>query len=321
MKKIEKINILLYLIPILLFQILVYNIRPDLEDKMRYRELIQFVNSFDFIFVTKEPVFNLFAIISGYISEILFDTAYYSVEIINLISSVILSIAVYRIHSKNKFAFLIGLSFYVSYDFIYLVAETMRLHLALSLFLLAFSFRNSSLFLRNLLLVIATLTHFSIGLLIMANILKSNKIFYLILILIVINVILLININPNIPIIGITFSEIAGFDVPSSRRYVWERLILYSFIIMITIYYIVEDPTVKKNLITIIVFGYLLYLMNFIEMGIRINSIGIILSLIFGVALNERSRKNSYVIIAYFLLSLILLSFSPLEELLYLNIL
>ena len=179
---IEKINLFLYLIPLILFQILVYNIRPDVEDKMRYRELIGIVNGTEFIFLTKEPVFNLFAIISGYASEFLFDTNYYSVEIINLISSTIFSIALFRLHSKNIFAILIGICLYLNYDFIYLIAETMRLHLALSLFILGLSFRNSSTSFGRILLISAALTHFSIILLLTASIFKSIKIFYIILI-------------------------------------------------------------------------------------------------------------------------------------------
>lgn len=311
------LNFYLFATLMFIYQVGLYNLRPDLEDKFRYREMLAYVGDSGLLFYTKEPIFNIFAFISAGISNFLFDTSYYSIEVLNFISSFLFTFGLYRYAGYRRSIILTAIPLYFSYDFIYLVVETMRLHLAVALFIVAISYQAFYPVRRNVFLLFSAMSHFSIILMLPANLIKSESVFYFGASIMLVCFVVVFQLNPAIPGLGIRMSELAGFSVPSERRFIFARIIIYMLIFLLTIFATDITKLEKRYVVLISLWSLLFYQMDFVEMCLRLQSLGFILCLIFtSKSINSNYQQIAFLVLITCFTNLHLL-ISPLEVLLF----
>lgn len=298
------------------YQLVLYNLRPDLEDKFRYREMLAYVGDGGLVLYTKEPIFSIFAFISAQFSNFFLGTSYYSIEFLNLIASLIFTYGLYRYAGHRKSIILTVIPLYLSYDFIYLVVETMRLHLAVALFMIAISYQANNPMRRNIFLFFSAMSHFSIGLLLPANLVKSELAFYFGVSVFLVLFVLVFKLNPNIPGLGIEVNELAGFSVPSERRFILYRIIIYILIFLSAMSVLDIENTEKRYIVLIIFWSLLFYQMGFVEMCLRLQSLGFVLSVIFISKSIYNNLHNISFFVFLIVFTLLHLSISPINTLL-----
>jgi hypothetical protein len=294
-------------------QIYLFNIRPDLEDKGRYRELL---DSFEYIpryiFLTKEPIFSMIAYLCYKVNSFFFFGQNYSLEIFNVISSFILSLSFLLIYrSKNVSLFYLFPLFFF-YDFVYLTVETLRVHLALGLFIFSLYFVNRALY-SILFAIAAVLTHFGFFVFFIPFFLnhffkkyiRNSTCLFIILFSLTFFFLFLIG------YFSIDLSFFAGFDLESSRRFILARVILFSLIIFFTSYLFNTDFIIKSIFYTGLYFTGLFFVLGFSEMSLRLLTLTVLLWFILFLpytAILYRARIIIFVLFFLFVMAYDLIS-------------